>query len=76
MSQCLCGHETATTGALCPIHMVWPYIRGRVPAGYPIFPGVAANNFNRALKATMTALGFDQGGIYSPHGFRRGRQIQ
>ena len=30
------------------------------------------NAFNRTLKRTTAVLEFDQGGLYSPHGFRRG----
>ena len=54
-----------------PIHMAWPCIRGRVAAGDLILPHITPDNFYRALNGTMAALGFDQGGLYSPHGFRR-----
>ena len=62
--------------ALCPIHMVWPAIKERVTAGSPLFHNLTANSSNRHLKATMTALGFDQGGRYSPRAFRRGATQQ
>ena len=44
----------------------------RVASAGPPFHGVYANNFNRLLKGTMTALRLDQGGCYAPHTFRRG----
>ena len=52
--------------------MVWPSIRQRVTVGFPLSPRLTANKFNRDLKATMTSLKIDQGGLYSPHAFRRG----
>ena len=35
------------------------------------FPRLAASSINPLLKATMAALQFDQGGMYSSHAFRR-----
>ena len=72
MRPCLCGEDSPTANDLCPVHMVWPCIKDRVEAGAPLSPSLTANTFNRQLKETMTALGFDQGGLYSPHAFRRG----
>ena len=72
MRPCLCKADSTLAHDICPIHKVWPYIRGRINAGDPLFPGMTANNFNRTLKGTMAALAFDQGGLYSPHAFRRG----
>ena len=72
MRPCLCKADSTLAHDLCPVHRIWPHIRDRVDAGSPLFPRMTANNFNRTLKGTMTALGFDQGGLYSSHAFRRG----
>ena len=72
MRPCLCGAASKTATDLCPVHKVWPCISDRVKAGDPLFPDLTPNTFNRQLKATMTALGFDRGGMYSSHAFRRG----
>ena len=72
MRPCLRGAPSGAANRLCPVHMVWPRIAGRVNAGDPLFPDLTPNTFNRQLKGTMTALGFDRGGMYSSHAFRRG----
>ena len=72
MRPCLCQEESRVANDLCPVHRIWPCIRDQVQAGEPLFPSLTANTVNRQLKATMTALGFDQGGLYSSHAFRRG----
>ena len=66
MRPCLCEEEMVAANALCPVHMVWPAIRGRVAAGGPLFPTMAANSFNRHLKGTMAAMNFPQGDCIHP----------
>ena len=72
MRPCLCGAASEAELELCPVHAVWPQIRDRVDAGGPLFPVFTANNFNRKLKQTTTALKCPEGGRFSPHAFRRG----
>ena len=60
------------TRAWCRVHAGWPYIQKRVKPGNLISPSFTRANINRILKKTMTLAGFDSGGLYSPHAFRRG----
>ena len=65
MRPCLCSDQ-ALPHDLCPVHAIWPCIRDRVEPGFPLFPGLTSNTFNRQLKATMTALRVPEGGKFPP----------
>ena len=72
MRPCLCRESDQRAQKLCPVHVIWELIKDRVDPGDPLFPGWSANKVNRTLKILMAELGFDQGGKYSSHAFRRG----
>lgn len=46
--------------------------RGRVTAGFPLFPNLNADNFNRNLKTPKAELGFGRWASFSSHAFRSG----
>ena len=69
---CFCGGDRLSSRACCPVHVLWPAIRARVPPGSPLFSAVDGRNFNRIARAVLTRLRVSAATRYSPHGFRRG----
>ena len=68
-SPCLRNDASREALGRCPAHQSWPRICQRADTGNGLIPSMNADKCNRLLKATTTALKFDQGGRYSPHAF-------
>ena len=69
---CFRSGDQASSRSYCPVHVLWPAIRGRVPPGEPLFSAVNRRNFNRILKAALSRPKADSAARYTSHGFRRG----
>ena len=69
---CFCCGDRPDALAFCPVHVLWPAIRERVPPGQPLFTTVNSRNFNRITRAVLTRLRITASKRYSSHGFRRG----
>ena len=69
---CFCTAGSALATAFCPVHILWPAIRSRVPSGGHLFSAVNTRNFNRILRAVLRKLKVPEAERYSSHGFRRG----
>ena len=69
---CFCTAGLPLANACCPVHILWPAIRSRVPSGEHLFSAANARNFNRVLRAVLRTLKVRGADRYSSRGFRRG----
>ena len=58
--------------ACCPVRVLWPAIRPRVPPGSSLFSSFNVRGSSRILRAVMRKMRIKDAGRYSSHGFRRG----
>ena len=58
--------------ACCPVRILWPAVRSRVPPGDHLFSAANARYFNRILRAVLRKLKEKDSDRYSSHGCRRG----
>ena len=63
------------TPALCPVHVLGPFIQQQ-EKGKPLFSGITAAKATRVLRACLKSLNLREHEEYRSHDFRRGHGME
>ena len=69
---CTCNPKKNTFDKFCPVHILWPAVKKRVPRGKLLFPSLKTGSLNRDLRNLFNTSGLPNASHLSSHAFRKG----